>query len=58
MDRTLQEEALDLLERINTDLKGHSLIDTINTKMVSVVKDLNEVRICEITGKEIPKNNE
>jgi hypothetical protein len=54
--KTLHEEAIELLERINTELKDHKLLDTLNTKMVGVVKDLNDVRIGSITGKEINNN--
>lgn len=54
--KTLHEEAIELLERINTELKDHKLLDTLNTKMVGVVKDLNDVRIGAITGKEINDN--
>jgi hypothetical protein len=54
--KTLHEEAIELLERINTELKDHKLLDTLNTKMVGVVKDLNDVRIGAITGKEINEN--
>jgi ribosome-binding factor A len=54
--KTLHEEAMELLERINTELKDHKLLDTLNIKMVGVVKDLNDVRIGEITGKTSPEN--
>ena len=50
---TLHEESIALLERINAELKDHKLLATLNTKMVGVVKDLNDVLIGEITGKEI-----
>jgi hypothetical protein len=48
---SLYEDAITLLERINNELKESKQIDTLNSKMVSVVKDLNEVRIEKITGK-------
>jgi hypothetical protein len=49
--RSLYEEAIELLERMNNELKGNSHLDTLNTKMIGVVKDLNEVSIEAITGK-------
>ena len=49
----LSQAALDLLERINQELKNNKMLDIINTRMVGVVKDLNEVRIYEITGKDM-----
>ena len=48
--KSLYEDAIALLERINADLKGHN-IDTLNSRMIGVVKDLNEIRIVDITGK-------
>lgn len=50
--KTLYEEAIDLLSRINEDLKNNKQLGTINVKMVGVVNDLNSVRLGEITGKE------
>jgi len=50
--RTIYEDAVDLLERINSELKDVKNLDTINIKMVGVVKDLNNVRIEKIIGKE------
>lgn len=50
--RSVYEDAVDLLERINTELKANKNLDTINTKMVGVVRDLNNARIEKITGKE------
>lgn len=47
---TLHQEAIDLLERINTELKGTKALETINVKMVGVVKDLNEIMVAGITG--------
>lgn len=49
--KSIYEEAFSLLERINDELKEHKLIDTLNSKMTGVVKDLNDVRIISITGK-------
>ena len=49
---------MDLLQRINTDLKGNNLLATLNVKMVGVVKDLNDVQIAVITGKELNDNTE
>lgn len=48
--KSLYEDAVTLLEKINQELADHRLLDTINSKMVAVVKDLNEVRIDDITG--------
>lgn len=50
--KSLHEEAMELLERINTELKGSKYLATLNSKMVGVVKDLNEVWIASITGSE------
>jgi hypothetical protein len=47
----IYENAIALLERINVELKDHPSLETINSKMIGVVKDLNEVRISEITSK-------
>ena len=47
---SIYEDAVTLLERINNELKESEWLGTINTKMVGVVKDLNEVRIKQITG--------
>jgi len=49
---SLYDQAVALLERINNELKGNKQLDTINSKMVGVVKDLNEVRISDITGRD------
>jgi hypothetical protein len=55
---TLHQEAMDLLQRINIELKGNKFLDTLNVKMVGVVKDLNDVQIAVITGKELNENSE
>jgi hypothetical protein len=55
---TLHQEAMDLLQRINIELKGNKFLDTLNVKMVGVVKDLNDVQIAVITGKELKENSE
>ena len=47
---TLYQEAIDLLTRINSELKDAEIIKTINVKMVGVVKDLNDIMVKEITG--------
>jgi len=47
---SMYEDAVTLLERINSELKDSEWLGTINTKMVGVVKDLNDVRIKQITG--------
>lgn len=49
---SIYDQAVQLLERINSELKDHALLDTINTKMVGVVTDLNKVRVMAITGKD------
>jgi hypothetical protein len=41
-----------LLERINQELKDNKYLSTINVKLVQVIKDINEVRLSQITGKE------
>jgi hypothetical protein len=56
--QSLHQEALDLLQRINADLKNNKLLETLNVKMVGVVKDLNDVQIAVITGKEMNENSE
>ena len=48
---TLYDQAIALLQRINGELEGHKQLSTINVKMVGVVKDLNDVRIGDITNK-------
>lgn len=49
----IQEDAMKLLEGISQEMKEAKQLDTLNTKMIGVVKDLNEVRIEEITGKNV-----
>ncbi|HUU99469.1 MAG TPA: hypothetical protein VMW32_00765 [Bacteroidales bacterium] len=49
-EEKLYKDSVELLENINKDLKDHTDLDTINIKMVGVVKDLNNVRIRKITG--------
>lgn len=46
----LYEHSIALLEGCNTILKDNSELPTLNSKLVSLVKDLNEARIKEITG--------
>jgi hypothetical protein len=46
----LYEQALALLEDCNDKLKEDALLPTINSLMASVVKNLNEVMIKELTG--------
>ena len=49
---SIYEDAISLLERINTDLKNSKYIDILNSRMIGIVKDLNAVRIEEIAGKD------
>lgn len=49
---SLYQEAIDLLTRINSELKDADIIKTINVKMVGVVKDLNDIMVKEIIGLE------
>ena len=46
----LYEKAMELLKECNTMLKDDPHLATINTKLVGVVKDLNEIVIKEVTG--------
>ena len=50
--KTLYEEAIGLLGRINEEMKSHKQLDIINVKMVGVVNELNSVRVAQITGKD------
>jgi hypothetical protein len=49
---SLYEDSVALLERINQELKDNKYLSTINVKLVQVIKDINEVRLSQITGKE------
>jgi hypothetical protein len=50
-DKTLlYEDAVALLERINQELKESKHLNSINSRMVYVVKEINDVRIEEIAG--------
>jgi len=51
-EERIYRDALRLLEGINEILKDNPNLGTINIKMVGVVRDLNNVRIEKITGKE------
>jgi len=57
-ESTMYEDAVDLLERINSEMKDNKNLDTINIKMIGVVRDLNNVRIEKITGKEPDKQSD
>lgn len=52
-EEKLYRDAVTLLENINEVLKENQKLETINSKMVGVVKDLNDVRIEKITGKTV-----
>jgi len=56
-EEKLYYDAVRLLEGINDVLKDHPDLDTINIKMVGVVRDLNNVRIGKITGKIDPDSD-
>lgn len=43
-------DAVDLTKRINEKYKDNKLLPEINTRMVAVVKYLNDIRMAEITG--------
>jgi hypothetical protein len=52
----LYDSAMALLEGCNSLLKEDPQLGTINTKLAGVVKDLNDIRIKELTGiKEEPQ---
>lgn len=53
---TLYEDSIALLERINQELKDNKYLSTINFKMVQVIKDINDVRLGQITGREITED--
>lgn len=46
----LYDSAMTLLEGCNLLLKEDPQLPTINTKLAGVVKDLNDIRIRELTG--------
>jgi hypothetical protein len=46
----LYDHSIELLEGCNTILKDNAELPTINSKLVGLVKDLNEARIKQITG--------
>jgi hypothetical protein len=49
--RDLYECSMDLLQNCNEVLSGDAQLQTINTKLAGVVKDLNDIMIKELTGK-------
>mgnify|MGYP001085270254 CR=1 FL=1 len=53
---TLYEDSIALLERINQELKENKYLAAINVKMVQVIKDINDVRLGQITGREITED--
>jgi hypothetical protein len=51
--KTIQElldHAFKLLDGCNTVMKDNAALPTLNSKLVGIVKDLNDARIKEITG--------
>jgi hypothetical protein len=50
-EEKLYNDAFRLFENINDVLKNHKDIDTLNSKMTGLLRDLNGVRIEKITGK-------
>jgi hypothetical protein len=49
--KTIYEDAIDLLEKINDEFKDSEHLQFLNIKMAGVVKEINDARIVAITGK-------
>jgi hypothetical protein len=48
--KALYDQAMALLEGCNVYLKDDPQLPTINVKMAGVIKDLNDIRIKNLTG--------